>query len=74
MIGYACPNGHPFYVDLCGRPTVIQVPTVIWTLYICEECFDDNGFDFVLRCAQNVGRELEVKITISFPTMWTLET
>jgi hypothetical protein len=21
---YACPNGHPFYVDLCGRPTVIQ--------------------------------------------------
>lgn len=21
---YACPFGHPFYVDLCGRPTVIQ--------------------------------------------------
>lgn len=22
---YACPNNHPFYVDLCGRPTIIQV-------------------------------------------------
>jgi hypothetical protein len=22
---YACPNNHPFYVDLCGRPTLIQV-------------------------------------------------
>lgn len=22
---YACPNNHPFYVDLCGRPTRIQV-------------------------------------------------
>jgi hypothetical protein len=22
---YACPNNHPFYVDLCGRPTMIQV-------------------------------------------------
>jgi hypothetical protein len=26
---YRCPNQHPYYVDLCGRPTVIQT---------CKEC------------------------------------
>ena len=26
---YRCPNGHPFYVDLCGRPTQINS---------CAEC------------------------------------
>jgi len=31
---YSCPNGHPFYVDLCGRPTVIQQ---------CAECGVDIG-------------------------------
>lgn len=31
---YTCPNGHPFYVDLCGRPTVVQK---------CAECGVDIG-------------------------------
>jgi hypothetical protein len=26
---YRCPNQHPYYVDLCGRPTVIQT---------CKDC------------------------------------
>lgn len=33
---YACPYGHPFYVDLCGRPTVIQT---------CAECGAKIGGD-----------------------------
>eukprot|EP00639_Heterosigma_akashiwo_P005498 CAMPEP_0194564126 /NCGR_PEP_ID=MMETSP0292-20121207/3906_1 /TAXON_ID=39354 /ORGANISM="Heterosigma akashiwo, Strain CCMP2393" /LENGTH=217 /DNA_ID=CAMNT_0039413193 /DNA_START=10 /DNA_END=660 /DNA_ORIENTATION=- len=31
---YNCPNGHPYYVDLCGRPTVVQQ---------CAECGADIG-------------------------------
>uniref|UniRef100_A0A7S2DCV1 RZ-type domain-containing protein n=1 Tax=Octactis speculum TaxID=3111310 RepID=A0A7S2DCV1_9STRA len=31
---YMCPNKHPFYVDLCGRPTVIQT---------CAECGAEIG-------------------------------
>lgn len=31
---YACPNGHPFYVDQCGRPTEVKT---------CVECGANIG-------------------------------
>ena len=31
---YRCPNGHPFYVDLCGRPTQVNR---------CAECGEQIG-------------------------------
>lgn len=42
---YTCRNGHPFYVDLCGRPTVIQK---------CAECGVDIGGENHDLLADNV--------------------
>ena len=58
---YRCPNGHPFYVDLCGRPTQINK---------CAECGSEiGGTDHNLLSGNqdigNVGEELYQKTVLA---------
>jgi len=57
---YRCPNGHPFYVDLCGRPTRIQT---------CPDCGSQiGGLDHNLLEGNidigNVGTDLYQRTTM----------